>query len=154
MATLELDIVGKVPANLDLKPMECVFAALTASDLKLPEGTINVALVDDAKSRQLNHDYSGHDYATDVLSFSYIEDGGQPIDGVIGEMAISTETAQRQANEADTSLAEEIALLALHGTLHLAGHDHQTPEDQAKIGDLQAKIMKAAGYRYREFAWE
>jgi probable rRNA maturation factor len=153
MAALELEIID-VPAGLDLEPTERVFSALVAAEpVKLPEGTINLTLVDDEAIRKLNLDYSGNDYATDVLSFSYIEDGNEPIEGVVGEMAISLETAARQADIAQTTLAEEVALLALHGTLHIAGYDHQTESQQDQIQHLQQQVMATAGYTYREFKW-
>ncbi len=154
MAQLELAIVGDVPEGLDIEPIRRVFGALVSSEIEVPTGVINLALVDDAKIRELNKTYSGHDYATDVLSFSYIEDGGEPIEGVIGEMAISLETAARQAKAAGTSLADELALLALHGTLHLSGLDHQTPDEQQHIGQLQQQLLTAAGCSYREFTWQ
>jgi probable rRNA maturation factor len=153
MAKLELDII-EVPSELELEPTERVFSALVASDLvPLPEGTINLTFVDDDAIQKLNLEYSGNDYATDVLSFSYIEDGNEPIEGVVGEMAISLETAARQAEAAQTTLAEEVALLALHGTLHIAGYDHQTEAERDQIQHLQQQVMAAAGYAYREFKW-
>ena len=154
MANLELDIVGDVPAELDLAPTRQVFMALVEHVAALPDGTITLALADDERVRQLNRDQAGHDYATDVLSFSYIEDGGQPIDGVVGEMVISLETAARQAQAAGTSLAEEVALLALHGALHIVGYDHQTEAEQTAMQALQRQLMEAGGYHYREFAWQ
>jgi probable rRNA maturation factor len=154
MAAFELQIAGEIPAGLDVAPLEAVFGALLASLDQAPDGIINLAFVDDARIRELNREQAGNDYATDVLSFSYIEDGGEPIDGVVGEMVISTETAARQAEAAGTTLAEEIALLALHGVLHILGHDHQTPEEQAQVQQMQRELMTAAGYPYREFKWE
>jgi probable rRNA maturation factor len=154
MAGLELQITDPVPAGFDAAPLRAVFGALLASLDEAPDGTINLAFVDDERIRAMNRDQAGNDYATDVLSFSYIEDGGEPIDGVIGEMVISLETAARQAEAAGTALAEEVALLALHGTLHILGHDHQTPEQQDQLQHLQRRLMTAAGYQYREFKWE
>lgn len=155
MAILELEIASEVPAGLDLAPLQRVVAGLNAATgLDLPAGTINLAFTDDAGSRELNVRYSGNDYATDVLSFSYIEDGGEPIAGVIGEMSLSYETAVRQAQAAGTDVATEVALLALHGMLHIAGYDHQTLEQQAALQQLQAELMAGAGLTYREFTWQ
>jgi probable rRNA maturation factor len=104
--------------------------------------------------REMNRTYAGNDYATDVLSFSYIEDGGEPIEGVIGEMAISLETAASQAEAAGMSLDEEVALLGLHGALHIMGFDHQDETDRQVMNGLQSELMEAAGLKYREFAWK
>lgn len=154
MAAVELEFVSDV-ADLDLRPARLVVEQLNlaAETLKLPEGKINVALVEDAQMRTLNKEYAGHDYATDVLSFSYLESGG-PIDGVIGEMVISLETAQRQAVEAGNSLADELALLVAHGVLHIAGYDHQTVPAQKELGLIQEQLLTAAGCRTREFKWQ
>lgn len=154
MSSLTLEIVGEIPADLDLAPMRKVFVELQGSEIKLPDGIINAAFIDDAQSREMNREYSGNDYATDVLSFSYIEDGGEAIEGVIGEIAVSLETAARQAEAAKTTLAEEVALLVLHGVLHIAGYDHQLPEEQDRIQQWQRDLMGAAGYVYREFEWK
>ncbi len=154
MATLELQVAGDIPAGLDMEPTERVFSALAGNLPDLPEGVVNVALVDDAQIQAANREYSDQDYATDVLSFSYIEDGGEPIEGVIGEIMISLETATRQATAASTTLPEEVALLTLHGVLHILGYDHQTPEQREQVQQLQRDLMATAGYNYREFEWK
>lgn len=77
-------------------------------------------LANDAHLRQLNHDFLGHDYATDVLSF--------PLNALtpeLGEIAISMERAAAQAAEFGHTCVEEVKILLLHGTLHLIGFDHQ-----------------------------
>ena len=150
----ELEVMGEDAGTMELLPLRRVVAVLStlAERLNLPNGTINLAFVSDAQMQRMNKEYSGNDYPTDVLSFNYLESGG-PIGDVVGEMAISTETAQRQADSAAGSLADEIALLALHGVLHIAGYDHQTASEQEQLGALQQEIMKAAECGYREFKW-
>ena len=151
---LELVLVGDIPAGLDLEPLQRVFglAAASTTALKLPYGVINLTFVDDETIRVMNLEYSGHDYATDVLSFNYLESGG-PIEEVIGEMVVGIETAARQAEAAGTSLSEEVALLVLHGTLHIGGYDHQDEASQEHMQRLQREIMEEAGYKFREFQW-
>ena len=150
---LELVIVGDVPAAVELEPIKRVVSALLAGVAELPDGVINASFVDSAGSRELNLRYSGHDYATDVLSFSYIEDG-EPIDGVIGELAVCKPIAVEQAEVAGTGLSDEVALLVLHGILHIVGYDHQTESEQAAVQKLQHEVMAAAAVTYREFVWE
>lgn len=152
---LELEIVGDVPESLDTEPMSRVFGvtAARAADHGLPGGTINVTFVSDAEIRRLNRKYSGNDYATDVLSFNYLETG-EAIEGVIGEMAISLETAARQAAEARIELADEVALLCLHGVLHIGGYDHQDEDGRERMQALHKGLMAEAGVMYREFSWK
>lgn len=153
--TLELEIVGEVPEELDTAPLRKVFGATAAraNELKLPGGTINLTFVDDAEIQRLNREYSGNDYPTDVLSFNYLETG-DAIEGVIGEIAISTETAGRQAEEAGISLGEEAALLCLHGVLHIGGYDHADDAGRQQMKLLHSSLMEEANVTYREFEWK
>jgi probable rRNA maturation factor len=76
-------------------------------------------LADDAHLRQLNRDFLGHDYPTDVLSFPATAAAPE-----IGEIAISLERAASQAAEFGHATLDEIKILLLHGALHLTGLDH------------------------------
>jgi len=90
---------------------------------------LSVLLTGDEGIRALNRDYRGQDQATDVLSFSQLEEEGGDT-GLLGDVVISVETALRQAGEHRLSLDEELALLLIHGTLHLLGYDHErSPKD-------------------------
>ena len=153
MSGLELEIVGELPDGLTAIPLQKTFGVLLEQNENLPEGMINLAFMDDLSIKKLNNTYSGNDYPTDVLSFDYREDGG-PIGNVIGEIAISLETAARQAVAAKTTLDDEVALLGLHGILHILGYDHAEPDEQKVVGKMQDKILAAAGVGYREFKWE
>jgi probable rRNA maturation factor len=151
---LELNIAGDVPADLNLAPLERTVAMV--NELQAPwlqSGVVNLKLVDDAAIKELNSKYSGNDEATDVLSFSYVEDG-EPVEGELGDMVISLQTAERQADQAGTSLSEELALLVLHGCLHILGFDHQTGTDQQRLDNLQSDILSAANVIYRKFEWK
>jgi len=77
-------------------------------------------LADDAHLQQLNRDFLGHNYPTDVLSFP--STASEP---ELGQIAISVERAASQAREFSHTTQEEIKILLLHGTLHLIGLDHQ-----------------------------
>lgn len=84
---------------------------------------ISVTLLDDVAIQALNREHLDHDWVTDVVSFALWEEG----EPVLGDVYIGVAQACRQAREADVSLAEELVRLAVHGTLHVLGHDH--PED-------------------------
>lgn len=152
--SLAIELGGDELAGQDLTALNNVIKKLNSvKPAKLTHGQVNIELTDDAGLRVLNKKYAQADYATDVLSFSYIEDGGEPIDGVIGDVAISVERAREQAKVAGTELATELALLGLHGVLHVLGYDHNNPADQSVMDALQAQIMASAGISYRDFAW-
>src|SRR4051812_32911074 len=77
-------------------------------------------ITNDRELQKLNRQFLGHDYPTDVLSFP----SGMP--GNLGELAISVERAEEQANSFGHSRIDEVRVLMLHGLLHLTGMDHET----------------------------
>lgn len=86
---------------------------------------ISIALLSDARIRQLNRSYLGRDRPTDVLSFSQVEgEGAALVPRCLGDVVIGAETAARQAEERGISLEEELDLLLAHGILHLLGYEH------------------------------
>jgi probable rRNA maturation factor len=148
---LLLVITSPLPAAVDPQAMQRAVELLSN---KFPEttGSINLKLVDDAEITALNKQYSGNAYATDVLSFSYIENG-PPLDSELGDVAISLPTAEKQAKAAQTDLTTELTLLTLHGSLHVLGLDHQNPNGQQRFEQLQTEIMQSLGLKYRNFDW-
>lgn len=106
---------------------------------------VSILLTGDEHIRALNREYRGIDKPTDVLAFSQTE--GEPIgcemnDGLLGDVVISVETAQRQAEEHSHSLDEEIDVLLAHGLLHLLGYDHENSEDAKVMFAKQEEILK------------
>jgi probable rRNA maturation factor len=94
-----------------------------ATTLSIPKASeLSLLLTDDARIRDLNREYRGKDEATDVLSFP--QDDPELL--ILGDVAISIETAVRQAGTAGWSLESELSLLAVHGILHLMGLDDET----------------------------
>jgi probable rRNA maturation factor len=100
---------------------------------------VHVLLAGDATLRRLNRSFRGKNTATDVLSFPAGE--GKAV-GVAGDLAISLETAARQAARFGHSLRDEVRVLLLHGTLHLAGFDHEADagEMAAREADLRREL--------------
>ncbi len=95
-------------------------------------------LVDDAQIRILNRDWRGIDKATDVLSWPQDEQGDSDI---LGDVAISLDTAARQASAREWSDEEEIALLLVHGILHLLGYEDDTEEGAEKMRCVEHEII-------------
>jgi probable rRNA maturation factor len=93
------------------------------------EGEVQVLLADDTTLKRLNRTFRAKNKATDVLSFPagpttvFFGEPGAPV--LAGDLAISLETAARQASEHGHSLRDEVRILLLHGVLHLAGFDHE-----------------------------
>lgn len=113
---------------------------------------LDVTLVTDDEITELNQEYRGMPSATDVLSFSQLE-GEAVVDGEddvhLGDIAISLDTAWRQATDGGWGLEEETTRLLLHGVLHLLGFDHENGgEEEARMKaeeDRLVAVLHAAG---------
>ena len=150
---LQLELTSKLPEGVHRSLLQRAVREVVAQT-QPQDGVVNLKLVDDAEIRALNKKYSGNDKATDVLSFSYIEDGVEPVQGELGDIAISLETAASQAEQASTDLETEVVLLLVHGILHILGYDHANADDQAKVEAIQLDVMKALNLTYRKFKWD
>jgi probable rRNA maturation factor len=128
-------------------------------------GEVAVALVTDARIRNLNRRFRHVDESTDVLSFanhsrrSVGEDGASRRARAAGALAnseqraangdivIATGVARRQAKEAGHSLQAELRVLALHGLLHLLGYDHHSRDDRGRMARVEARLRRKGGLR-------
>ena len=110
--------------------------------VQLP-GEVNLLLADDARLKALNKAFRGKNKATDVLSFPAAENG----EGVAGDLAISVETAARQAEAHGHAMEVELRVLTLHGLLHLAGYDHEADEGEMRAleSQLRARLKLPGG---------
>lgn len=108
---------------------------------------VGVFITGDEEVRELNRLYRDTDSTTDVLSFALTEgeDFVAPPDGVthLGEVIVSYPQAERQAVEAGKETSQEIALLLVHGVLHLLGHDHAEPEDERQMRSSEAALLRS-----------
>jgi len=106
-----------------------------------PPYQVGIVFTDSDTVRGLNRDYRGLDEATDVLAFQMLsrkdhdEFFAHPPDGIarLGEVIISYPKAVEQAKEQGHSTDRELALLAIHGILHVLGYDHEEPEEEAEM---------------------
>jgi len=118
-------------------------------------GQVTVALVPDPVMRRLHDRFAGARRLTDVLSFPAAPlvpekrrrggaGGGAAAAGaVLGDVVIATGRAARQARQAGHSLKTELRVLALHGLLHLLGHDHH--RDGGRMARLERRLRRAGG---------
>ena len=123
-------------------------AALDAEHTAGPDH-VTVLLSDDARLRALNLEFNGEDDVTDVLSFNetegwhdgvppesleddmqFLAPGGEPR---LGDIVISLQMTKRQADAAGVSFERELAMLTIHGVLHLLGYDHAEPQEEKRM---------------------
>jgi probable rRNA maturation factor len=93
-------------------------------------GEVSAFLAKDTTIRTLNREYRKKDKATDVLSFPVDAGHLREAPKQAGDLAISLDTARKQAEEHGHTLQIEVKILLLHGLLHLAGYDHETDKGQ------------------------
>ncbi|MBE0430557.1 MAG: rRNA maturation RNase YbeY [Dehalococcoidia bacterium] len=116
---------------------------------------LSLVFTDSETVQRLNRDYRGLDEVTDVLAFRMLNPQDSdvsfavPPDGVthLGEVIISCPRAAEQAGEQGHSFEYELALLIIHGLLHLLGHDHEEPEEEARMKEKERRLMNHATKR-------
>ena len=115
-----------------------------------PPYEVSLVFTDSEAVKQLNRDYRGVDEPTDVLAFYMLPQKGAdssfalPPDGVtrLGEVIISYPQAVAQAKEQGHSAERELALLVIHGILHLLGYDHEEPEEESKMRERERELLE------------
>ena len=124
-------------------------AVLTAEGVH--DAGVGLRFSDDQLLRRLNREHRDADEPTDVLSFpdDPVERIPSPEGGprYLGDIAVSVETAERQAAEAGLTLDEELRHLVLHGLLHLLGHDHATAEEAAAMRAREEAVLGSQIHR-------
>ncbi len=113
-----------------------------------PNTTVGVVLVSDRAIRRLNRRFLGRDRPTDVLAFPGGTDGPRaPGSGprYLGDVVISADRARVQARQAGHPVRSEVALLAVHGVLHLLGYDDHRPADAAAMARRQRTLVAETG---------
>ena len=117
--------------NIDSEDINKIIGAVM-KNLGCLNKEVSILLTDDADIRKLNQKFRNIDQATDVLSFpqDVDEDPIIPEEIILGDIAVSLDTAQAQAKEHGLTFEEEIILLLIHGILHLLGYDHEISEQE------------------------
>ncbi|HPL63395.1 MAG: rRNA maturation RNase YbeY [Syntrophales bacterium] len=106
---------------------------------------ITVILLDDAGIRELNARHLDRDRPTNVISFPMQEGEHSDINPhILGDIAISVETAERDASKGGLTLEQELDFLAIHGILHLLGYDHEKSKKEAKeMKEMERELFEA-----------
>ncbi|MBN2453587.1 MAG: rRNA maturation RNase YbeY [Candidatus Omnitrophica bacterium] len=102
---------------------------------------LEIIFLDDNGIRKLNRRYKHRDRPTDVLSFR-IDRGEFGRKDFLGVIAISADTARRNAEAFGTGFPEEVVLYVIHGILHLFGYDDRTPGKRARMSNKQEEILR------------
>ena len=149
---LELDLqlasaASNLPTQQDFE--RWCHAALAQRD---SDSELTLRIVDEDEGRQLNLDWRGKDYATNVLSFEADIPPGLLDIPLLGDLVICAPVVEREANEQGKNLQAHWAHLVIHGCLHLLGHDHIEDDEAEIMESLERHLLASLGYPdpYRE----
>lgn len=107
-----------------------------------PDAELSILIVDDQQIAQLNRQYLNREGPTNVIAFSMRQ--GQFSDiapNLLGDVVISADTAQREAQNAGIRMQDRLDQLLIHGTLHLLGYDHENTADEAQKMEEKANEL-------------
>ncbi|MCK4368704.1 MAG: rRNA maturation RNase YbeY [Dehalococcoidales bacterium] len=139
-----------VEGNLEPSWLQSIARQVLAAQGAGAEVEMGLVIATEERVKQLNRDYRGRDEPTDVLAFSAREEVGadlppfvQPPDGVLhlGEVIISYPQAAIQAEEHQHSAKKELAILIIHGVLHLLGYEHDKPKLERQMRAREAELL-------------
>ena len=111
------------------------------ADADIANAEISIAVVDDSTIHELNRRHLNHDYATDVLSFILEQQENR----LEGEIVVSGDTAADTAGQYGWPAEDELLLYVIHGSLHLVGHDDQTPDERRQMRTLERPWLLEMG---------
>lgn len=130
----------RVPAR-DIRRV-LVEAAAAVGEVGAGGGSeVTVRIAGDRELRRLNRDFLGHDEVTDVLSFP----SGDASGAYLGDIAVSWPAVERQAAAFGHGVEAELAVLCVHGLLHLLGWDHESAGDEREMWAETRRCLEAAG---------
>ena len=146
-------------ASVDVEALRALCARVLEEEEAEDAAALTIVFADDELLRSLNREHRDLDVPTDVLSFPAWESGLEADDEFtppevprdaddpgpdLGDIAISVETAARQAVAAGLTIEQELAHLVLHGLLHILGYDHEAPEDDAEMRAREEGVLGPA----------
>lgn len=139
--------IGKT--NRDNAPPSGDLRRWAQAALQGGDAEVTVRLVGAAEGRELNRDFRGKDYATNVLTFVYGEGESMPagIDvPLAGDLVLCVPVVVREAAEQGKPVAAHFAHLIVHGMLHLQGYDHEDSDEAEEMEALETRILAELGY--------
>ena len=136
------------PEDIERLIEDCTRTALEEEEIT-DDAEVSVTLADNARIREMNAEFRDIDKETDVLSFPMGDEEFEvdpDTDAILlGDIVISLEKAQAQAEEYGHSFRREVAFLITHSLFHLLGYDHSTPEEEAEMFSKQEKVLEKLG---------
>ena len=137
------------PEDFEKLVEDCARAALEEEDIE-DDAEVSVTLVDNIRIKEMNAEFREIDRETDVLSFPLGDENGFEVDPdtdaiLLGDIVISLEKANAQAEEYGHSFKREVAFLITHSLFHLLGYDHMTEDEEKEMFAKQEKVLQQLG---------
>ena len=107
-----------------------------AADYGFAVGNINYIFCSDERELEVNRQFLGHDYYTDVITFDYSTPSS-----LNGDIFISLDTVRSNAEMVETSFDHELLRIIIHGVLHLTGQGDKTPETKAQMTEKEERAL-------------
>jgi probable rRNA maturation factor len=160
--------VEPLDADAALALLESAVCETVGRTLDADDTEVELTICADPEMERLNFDHMGERGPTDVLSFPLHEwtvngrlshltddDGVSPPGPLLlGDVVIDLDQALRQSADGDWGVTEELVLLAIHGTLHLLGHDHAELDDEERMRRVEHEVLTSLHRRHHEIAWQ
>jgi probable rRNA maturation factor len=154
MKFMEINILIEegLDVGLDTEWLQKILEKPLTAEKAPSNAEISLVITGQERIQELNRDYRGLDQPTDVLSFSLSEQKDEepapfigPPDGVLhlGEVIISYPQALIQARDNKHTLKREMAILIIHGALHILGYDHEKPEMKSTMQAREKEILES-----------
>lgn len=140
---MKLEIINLQKCHpIDKKSIKKIVKCVLDTEQK--DAVLNVVFVDNKRIQEINKTYLGHNYATDVLSFSYNDSCAE--NTMNGEIIISAEMASKVAQDHNGVFEGELALYLVHGMLHLIGYNDKCKKDAKVMHQREGEIIAKLGY--------
>lgn len=151
---INVEVDDEVEDRVDQAALVTMLDRVLAEDGVDDGASLALVLADDLLLRELNLRHRDVDAPTDILSFPADEgeafpapEGEPPF---LGDIVVSVESVERQAEEAGLGAGEELSHVVLHGLLHLLGYDHEETADEAKMKAREEAVLGATIHAGRE----
>lgn len=130
---------------VDVERLQKAVATVLEQQQAVPDSSLTIVITNDAEVAALNRQYRGVDAPTDVLSFPAdeppVEEEDEP--PYLGDLIVAYPYTAAQAQREGHDLMQSLMLMAVHGTLHLLGYDHDTAAKRAEMWAAQDAALKA-----------
>jgi len=131
--------------RLDTRKIRSIAREILKFEGQPDHAELSIVFCDDDFIQKLNDEYLGRNRPTDVLSFPMDEEEFDSEVRLLGDVVISVDTAQQQAQKMRHSLELEVVFLLIHGILHLIGYDHVRKSDQARMKAREETLCQLLG---------